>query len=171
MIPKRPAASTLTCAVKDELSRSGLSQTLHILFYFQIDWLIDWLIDQAEEGPREREKERIPSRLCIVSAQSHVGLKLTNHEMVTWPEVWSLTDWATQVPQHSVLLMEKWRSGKITCACYGYDCVCEEKQNPHMPRWQVDRCQKLKNQDIATETFSSEITGKYQMIKIQGVPG
>ena len=34
---------------------------------------------QAEEGQRER----IPSRLCTVSTEPKVGLKLTNQEIVT----------------------------------------------------------------------------------------
>ena len=35
------------------------------------------------ERERERERERILSRLCVVSAEPHVGLKLMNHEIVT----------------------------------------------------------------------------------------
>ena len=32
---------------------------------------------------RERERERIPRRLHAVTAEPHMGLKLTNHEIVT----------------------------------------------------------------------------------------
>ena len=39
--------------------------------------------ERAGEGQRERERERIPSRLCIVSAEPDVGLELTNCEIVT----------------------------------------------------------------------------------------
>ena len=35
------------------------------------------------EGERERERERIPSRLCADSAEPDVGLKITNHEILT----------------------------------------------------------------------------------------
>ena len=32
---------------------------------------------------RERGRERVPSRLCTVSTEPHMGLNLTNPEMVT----------------------------------------------------------------------------------------
>ena len=41
---------------------------------------------------RERGRERIPSRLCNVSAEPDVGLKLTNHEIMTSAKVRCLTD-------------------------------------------------------------------------------
>ena len=34
-------------------------------------------------GGAEREGERIPSRLCTVSTEPDMGLKLTNHEIMT----------------------------------------------------------------------------------------
>ena len=39
--------------------------------------------ERAVEGQRERERERIPSRLCTVSAESGVGLELTDREIMT----------------------------------------------------------------------------------------
>ena len=43
-------------------------------------------------GKAEREeRERIPSRLHIVSAESHMGLKLTNCEIMTLAEIKSRT--------------------------------------------------------------------------------
>ena len=38
---------------------------------------------QAGEGQRERGRERIPSRFSTISAEPDVGLKLTNHEIMT----------------------------------------------------------------------------------------
>ena len=35
------------------------------------------------EGQRERERETIPSRLCTVSTELDVGLKLKNREILT----------------------------------------------------------------------------------------
>ena len=35
--------------------------------------------------------ERIPSRLCVVSAEPDAGLDLTNHEIVTGAETKNLT--------------------------------------------------------------------------------
>ena len=44
------------------------------------------------------------SRLWGVSTEPDMGLKLTNREIMTWAEVGSLTDWATQVPQYQQIL-------------------------------------------------------------------
>ena len=42
-------------------------------------------------GGAERTRQRIPSRLHTVSVEPNVGLKLTNHETITWAETKSLT--------------------------------------------------------------------------------
>ena len=41
--------------------------------------------EREKEREREREKarEKIPSRLCMVSAEPDKGLKLANHEVMT----------------------------------------------------------------------------------------
>ena len=39
--------------------------------------------ERESMGGAERETERIPSRLCTVSAKPNMGLKLTNHEIMT----------------------------------------------------------------------------------------
>ena len=41
---------------------------------------------RGREREREREGERIPTRLCIVSSEPHVGLKPMNHEIMSWGE-------------------------------------------------------------------------------------
>ena len=52
-----------------------------------------------EEGQRERETEsKAVSSLHAVSTEPNAGLKPTNCEIMTWAEVRSLTDWATQAP-------------------------------------------------------------------------
>ena len=38
---------------------------------------------RAKEWQRERERRRIPNRLHTVSAEPNLGLKLTNHEIMT----------------------------------------------------------------------------------------
>ena len=57
---------------------------------------------QSERGggaEREGDTEsKTGSRLWPVSTELDVGLKLTNHEIMTWAEVGHSTDWATQVP-------------------------------------------------------------------------
>ena len=62
---------------------------------------------QAAEGQTEGDTEsEAGSRLPAVSAEPDVGLKLMNREIMTWAEVWCLSDWATQVPQLHLVLNE-----------------------------------------------------------------
>ena len=54
-------------------------------------------------GGAEREgdtESKTGSRLWAVSTEPDAGLKLTDHEIMTWAEVGRLTDWATQAPLH-----------------------------------------------------------------------
>ena len=52
------------------------------------------------EEQRERGTEsKAGSRLWDVSTEYDAGLKLKNHESMTWTEVERLTDWATKVPK------------------------------------------------------------------------
>ena len=56
------------------------------------------------EGERQRDREtesEAGSRIWAVSTNPDAGLKLMNHELMTWAEVRRLTNWATQVPQMS----------------------------------------------------------------------
>ena len=53
----------------------------------------------AERG-RDTESEA-SSRLWAVSTDPNVGLKLTNHEIMTWAKVRRSTHWATQEPPGS----------------------------------------------------------------------
>ena len=45
---------------------------------------------RTQEGEGQGEERENQSRLCIVSAKPHVGLELTNHEIMTWAETKSL---------------------------------------------------------------------------------
>ena len=54
------------------------------------------------EGDTESEAG---SRLWAVSTEPNVGLKLTDHEIMTWAEVGRITDWATQAPQLRIQLL------------------------------------------------------------------
>ena len=52
-------------------------------------------------GGTEREgdtESEAGSRLWAISAELDAGLKLVNHEIMTWADVGCSTDWATQVP-------------------------------------------------------------------------
>ena len=46
------------------------------------------------EGDTESEAG---SRLWVISTEPDMGLKLTNHELMTWAEVGCLTDWSTWI--------------------------------------------------------------------------
>ena len=62
----------------------------------------------GDGAEREGDTEsKAGSRLWTVSTEPNVGLELTNGEIVTWAEVWRLTDWATQAPLKS-LNRESW---------------------------------------------------------------
>ena len=54
---------------------------------------------------RERGREKIPGRLCTGSAESNVGLKLTNHEIMSWAKVGHLTNWAIQLKRLLLALL------------------------------------------------------------------
>ena len=54
-----------------------------------------WLGEGQREGDTESEAG---SRLRAISTEPDLGLKLTNHEIMTWTEVRHLANWATQVP-------------------------------------------------------------------------
>ena len=59
-------------------------------------------------GGSEREgdtESEAGSRLWAISPEPHAGLELTDRKIVTWAEVGRLTDWATQAPQSSAILM------------------------------------------------------------------
>ena len=54
---------------------------------------------QVGEGQREGGTDsEAGSRLWAVSTEFDAGLELMNHEIMTWPEVGCLTEWATQAP-------------------------------------------------------------------------
>ena len=54
----------------------------------------------GQEGERGRKKI-----WSADSAEPDVKLKPTNCEIMTWAEVWYLTDWATQVLQEALILI------------------------------------------------------------------
>ena len=56
---------------------------------------------------RKRQRERIPSRICVISAEPDVGLELTNCEIMTRVEVGRLTDRATQAPRNVIFTFKK----------------------------------------------------------------
>ena len=52
-------------------------------------------------GGAEREgdtESEAGSRLWAISPEPDARLELMDREIVTWAEVWRLTDWATQAP-------------------------------------------------------------------------
>ena len=72
------------------------------------------------------------SRLWVVSTKRDMGLELMNHEIMTWPEVRHLNNWATQAP-HPLIYFVKWSHIKWSTYTYIYAyhthicggaCVC-----------------------------------------------
>ena len=57
-------------------------------------------VGAEREGDTESKED---SRLGTLSTEPDTGLKLMNCEIMTWAEVKCLTNWATQVPQDSLL--------------------------------------------------------------------
>ena len=74
-------------------------------------------------GGSEREgdtESETGSRLWAISTEPDAGLELTNCEIMTWAEVWRLTDWATQAPP------------VLSCFC-SYSCaVCSWSPSPNL---------------------------------------
>ena len=61
----------------------------------------------AGEGQGERDTEsEASSRLWAVSTEPSAGLELSNYEIMTWAEVWGLTNWATLLPLWCILDLE-----------------------------------------------------------------
>ena len=59
-------------------------------------------------GGAEREgdtESEAASRLWAISPEPDTGLELTNCEIVTWAEVGRSTDWATQAPLNTFLMV------------------------------------------------------------------
>ena len=82
-----------------------------IFFFFYIYfWETEWDKARVGEGQREEETQnpkQAPGSEQEVSTERDAGLEPTNCEIMTWAEVWRLTDWATQVPQihHFILFI------------------------------------------------------------------
>ena len=51
---------------------------------------------QSVSGKRGDTEFKAGSRLKAVSTEPNAGLEPTNHEIMTWAEIWRLMDWATQ---------------------------------------------------------------------------
>ena len=64
----------------------------------------------AGEGAEKEEdtESEAGSRLWAVSTEPDAGLELMNCEIMTWAEVGSLTDWATQAPPISFFKRSVW---------------------------------------------------------------
>ena len=61
----------------------------------------EWERQSVSRGGAEREGHtefEAGSRLWAVSTEPDAGLEPVNREIMTWAEVWRLTDWVTRVP-------------------------------------------------------------------------
>ena len=80
------------------------------------------------KGKRERKEERIPSRLHAVSTEPDVGLELTNHEIMTWAEIKSLTLNQLSHPGAPVLTILIVRILITEISVYSFDHHCSNDQ-------------------------------------------
>ena len=77
----------------------------HFIFFFIFLTFIYISRDSVSGGGAEREGDTESvegSRLWTDSTEPDAGLKLTDREIMSWAEVRRLTDWATQVPLHTL---------------------------------------------------------------------
>ena len=68
------------------------------MFIFARERETEWKQGRGRERDTHTEL-KAGSRLWAVSTEPDTGLKLTDHEIVTWAKIGRLTDWATQAPQ------------------------------------------------------------------------
>ena len=78
------------------------------LSFFFLTFIYFWERERERERERDREgdtESKAGSRLWAISPEPNVGLKPMNHEIMTWAEVRSSTDWATQEPQFITIII------------------------------------------------------------------
>ena len=92
------------------IALSGFNILLVIIFFsskFCGNFFLTFIVERQRQtdsmsmGGTERGgdmESETGSRIWAVSTEPHMGLKLTNHEIMTRAKVRCLTDWATQVP-------------------------------------------------------------------------
>ena len=95
--------------------------------------------DRVWRGGAERQEdtESEPgSRLGAISTKPNVGLRATNHEIMTWSEVGCFTDWATQVPQKKgTQELRDWISINVDLQkteAYPLSCELSSRISPHL---------------------------------------
>ena len=89
-------------------------------FFFSFFNVYLWETDRAPVGEEQRERETQNPKQAPrseLSAQSPIRLELTNLEIMTWTKVGRLTDWATQAPLTSTVLMHFRNWGQETNYC------------------------------------------------------
>ena len=69
-------------------------------------WETEWAGEGQREGETQNPKQAPGSELSAQSPEQ-AGLELTNREIMTWAEVGSSTNWATQVPHLLFSLPER----------------------------------------------------------------
>ena len=68
------------------------------LYFKCLLFLREWVHAHTSRRRQSRGRQRIWSELCTDSREPDGGLKLTNHEIMTWAEVGHSVDWAIQAP-------------------------------------------------------------------------
>ena len=87
--------STKTSAI-DRLKSQLMLHLTHENFYKKFFWEIETSMSRGEAERKGDTESKAGSRLWAVSTEPDAGLKLMDREIMTWAEVWCLTNWATQ---------------------------------------------------------------------------
>ena len=94
-----------------------LKKNVHVYFLKERERETECKWGRGRQREREEDTEA-GSRRWAVSTEPNMGLELMNSKIMTWTEVWRLTNWATQVPQRTlywwwVSLVWQWYFGYI----------------------------------------------------------
>ena len=99
---------------------------LKVFFFFFLVFTYCWERERqsTSRGGAEREgdtESEAGSRLWAVSTEPDAGLEPRNHEIMTWADVRSLTDWATQAPLIATLFINT--PGQSESWCWGHEAL------------------------------------------------
>ena len=82
--------------MKIEKEKVIIKKNFFNVYFWEKDRDRVW-VGKGQTAGRDTESKS-GSRLQAIRTEPDLGFELTKYEIVTWAEVWRLTDWATQAP-------------------------------------------------------------------------